>query len=158
MNIIDRLWSIRNDLTNLSPVLEAVRTALAEAEDELPIAGKTLRRANLEQPSFIQRYEDIKGSLQALSDGLEVRILQQRAKVLRMISEESQVSYGERMMSQLAEEDPRLVELKHMRVDVDEVLASAKAKCEAFRQRGFTLKNLTDLTVAQAMDIVLLDS
>jgi hypothetical protein len=155
MNVIDRIWSIRRDLTNLTEVLRDVRETLAEAGDELKTAGKTIRRANMEQPSYVERYEEIRGALQTLSDAFEIRILQQRAKVLKMISEESQVSYGERMMTQLAEEDPTLVELKLNRLDVQEILELAKAKCAAFTARGYTLRNLTDLAVAQEMDYTL---
>lgn len=152
MNTFELFESIDADMSNLTAVLAVVRKTLNQAENDIMIEGKTLRRANVEHASMLAYYDEYRVHLHSLSKFLDLRITQQRAKVLRMISETSQLSYGERMMGQLAAEDPTLTELEIKKLEVDEVLGLAASKVEAMKQRGYALKNITNLIVAQAQD------
>lgn len=153
MNVCDLIYSVRRDLHNLQHVLDTVRNdLLSRSDDEVRIRGKTLRQANVEQPALFGYYDEIRVHLKTLSDYLEIKINEAKAKTLRMISEESKIEYGERLREKLAEEDPTYMDLKLKKLEVDEVLELAKSICMQFESRGYSLTNISKCVAAQAQD------
>ena len=152
MNITDQLISLRKDLTNLDKVLSNVRASLSSATNEVKLAGKSLRTANVEQPSLFGYYDEIRVHLQSLSDYVEIKLVARRAAVIRYISDNSALDYGERVKEKLVDEDPDYNEWKLRKLEVDEVLELSKSICDQFTQRGYSLKNLSNLISAKADD------
>lgn len=133
-------------------VLELVRKELDGAKKDVKIEGKTLRHANVEQPAMFGYYDEIRVHLQSLSEYLALRVAEQRAKVLKYITENSSYEYGERLKEKLVEDDPQYIKLALDKLEVDEVLEIAKSICKQFDQRGYTLGHISRLVVAQAED------
>lgn len=152
MNIIDQISSLKKDLSNINFVLKLVKSNLINSKSDVKIAGKTLRQANVEQPALQAYYDEIRIHLQSVTNYIEIKMLEQRAKLLRMISEESKIDYGERLKEKLIEDDTFYMELKLKKLEVDEVLEMTKAIGEQFKTRGYSLRNISDLVVAQAQD------
>lgn len=150
--IIDIISSLNKDFSNLIPNLKDVRLLLSAAKADIAINGKLLRRANVEHASVYAYYDEIRVYLQSLYNYSEIRISERRAQVIKMISEESSYDYGERLKEKLAEEDPSLIELKLHQLEIDEVLGLSKSICESMKQRGYSLKNISNLIVAQSQD------
>jgi hypothetical protein len=76
--------------------------------------------------------------------------------VLRYISENSAYDYGERLKEKLVDDDPKYMELRLNKLEIDEVLEIAKSICRQFEARGYSLKNITNLVVAEAQDDTLM--
>lgn len=148
---IDQIAAIRKDLQNMMPMLNAVRGALKVAKDDIKIKGKTLRVANVEQPSLFAEYDEIRVYLQSLSDYIDILLAKRRAVVIKIISEQS-LDYGERLKERLVDEDDEYNNLRLQKLEADEVLELAKSVCKQFEQRGYTLNNITKLVAAQAQD------
>jgi hypothetical protein len=152
MNVVELVRSLRQDDSNLMGILGQVRKILNNATKDIALAGKTLRAANTEQPALLAYYDEIRVHMQILSEYYKIRILEQRAKVLRMIAEQSPIAYTGTMMEKLSEEDPTLIKFAYNKLEADEALAHARSIVDAFEQRGYSLKNITESVVAQAQD------
>jgi hypothetical protein len=152
MNFIEKIGSVKKDLSNLQVVLYEIRALLNNAKNEVKIAGKTLRKANVEQPALFGYYDEIRVHLQHLSDFVEIQILRRKAQVLKYISENSQMDFGERVREKLVDDDPEYVDLRIKKLEVEEVLEMTKSICKRFEQRGYTLNNISKLVVAQSQD------
>lgn len=153
MNIVDLVYSVRKDLVNLMHVLNVVRNdVLSKSTIEISLSGKTLRQANVEQPALFGYYDEIRVHLKTLSDYLEIKVNEAKAKTLKMISEESKIEYGERLREKLAEEDPTYIEFRLKKLEVDEVLELTKSICAQFETRGYSLSNISKCVAAQAQD------
>ena len=151
MNILESIAAIRKDLSNMMDVLNSIRVVLKEAKKDVKIAGKTLRHANIEQPAQYGYYDEIRVHLQSLSDYLEIKVAQRRAVVIKIITEQS-LDYGERLKEKLVDEDEVYIDWKLKKLEADEVLELAKSVGKQFEQRGYTLRNITNLVAAQAQD------
>lgn len=152
MNIIEQVSSLKTDFSNLMSVLKIVRHALSDANKEINLAGRTLRQANIEQSSLPAFYDEIRVHLQSVSNMIEIRLVERKAQLLRVISEQSKIDYGERLKEKLIEDDSGYIDLKIKKLEVDEVLELSKAIAERFKARGFSLRNISNLVVAQAQD------
>jgi hypothetical protein len=152
MNFIEKLATIKSDCSNLVSVMNEIKKYLSNSKKDVLIAGKTLRNANVEQPALYGLYDEIRVHLKYISERIEIQILRRKAQVLKYISEESQLDYGERIREKLVDDDPEYVELRIRKLEVDEVLDLASSICRQFEQRGYTLNNITKSIVAQAQD------
>jgi len=153
MNIVDLIYNVRKDLVNLQQVLDTVRNnILSNSKSEVLLKGKTVRQANIEQPALFGYYDEIRVHLKTLSDYMEIRINESKAKTLKMISEQSSIEYGERLREKLVDEDPTYIEYKLKKLEVDEVLELTKSICTQFESRGYALANISKCLAAQAQD------
>lgn len=153
MNIVDLIYNVRKDLSNLMHVLDIVRNnILSQSKTEVSLKGKTLRQANVEQPALFGFYDEVRVHLNTLSDYLEIKVNEAKAKTLKLISEESKIEYGERLREKLAEEDPTYIDFRMKKLEVDEVLDLAKSICAQFETRGYSLSNISKCVAAQAQD------
>ncbi len=151
--ITDKIQEIKKDLSNLYEIITIIKKSIVGSyKGDIDIKGKTLRRANVEQPSLLAYYDEIRVNLQSLNDYIEVKLLEKRANVLRFIHENSKFEYGERTVDKLIEDDSGYIELKLKKIVVNEVLDLAKAICKQFEQRSYSLLNITKLVVAQSED------
>lgn len=151
MNLLDQIAAIRKDLSNMMPILNSIRLLLMQGKDDVKIAGKTLRRANIEQPAHYGYYDEIRVHLQTLVNYIEIRIAQRRGVVLKLLTEES-YDHGERVKEKLVDDDDGYIDLKLKKLEAEEILEMAKSLCKQFEQRGYTLNNITRLAVAEAQD------
>lgn len=152
MNITDQLVHLRKDLTNLNQILANVKEYIGNYENDVTLKGKTLRTANVEQPSLFGYYDEIRVHLQSLSDYIELKVVARHAAVLRYISENASQDYGERMKEKLVNEDVEYANIKLMKLETDEVLEMIKSICEQFKQRGYSLKNISNLVSSKSED------
>lgn len=152
MNIVELVYSLRADDSNLLDILKIVRKDLSGANGHIEMDGKSLRVANVEQSAWLAYYDEIRVHLKTMGEYYRFKVLEQRAKVLRMIAEQSQLSYGENMMSKLAEDDPGLISLQMKKLEVDEVYDWSDSIVNSFKQRGYSLKNISNAVVAQVGD------
>jgi hypothetical protein len=152
MNIFDKISKVKQDLTNLQPVLNSIKDDLKDREKDIKVKGKTVQDANSEQPALFGYYDEIRVCVKLIHSYLEFQMIKQKAVVYKYISENSQYDYGERAKDTLISDDPKYTDLKMKQLEVEEVLLLATSICETFVQRGYSLNNITKAIVAEVQD------
>ena len=150
--IIEKISTVRKDLKNLLGILKIVRAELKKAKENVQLAGKTLRAANLEQSSQFGFYDEIRSHLNILSNYIQIRLDERKAILFDELSKNSSLDYGERAREKLIESDSGYIDLKLQKLEVDELLDYAKSISEQFRMRAFSLNNISKLVAAQSQD------
>lgn len=154
-SILDGDDKFKVDPRKLKRVLDSYDEDIHKAEDDLTTKGKNLEKLNRENASFQHYYESARVELSSLAKSIE-RLIDRRKSILfqhytenlhRDLSDKAKERYMEQDQEYLALYDAYLrVRERH------DILASV---VEAFKSRGFQLRNITELRIAQLHDIVL---
>lgn len=155
MAIIDDL---SEDLSNLDTIISTYSSVLnRELKQDVELKNKTIQLCNQEQPSLYSYYDQLRVEIEILNDYLEIKVKETKMKVIRLIIEKSDKTYGERMLERMADDHPSFVAIQKKALRTKELYMKARSAVSSFEQRGYALNNITKIRVAAIQDTVIFD-
>lgn len=149
------IFDLADDMSNLPQIIMKYDEALIGVEKNLNLEGKSLERANLEHASWQSYYDERRIELYS--------IMKQAEDYVSRVKGEFWVNYTERFSIDLSARDkdmyinkePTYLNAKRLYNIVVEMYKKYEAVVDAFRSRGFSLRNITNVRVAALEDTVL---
>jgi len=148
---------LQEDLSNLKPILEVYSGLLTDFKKDLSFNNKTLSHVNQEQASLLSYYDQIRVELESLMDYMELRVKEMKVKAMKKIFDNSQKSYGERILEKMAEDDPKYIDIYKKYLICKELFMKAESIVNSFEQRGYSINNITKLRLALIEDTIIYD-
>lgn len=136
-------------LSTIPAFYQEYKSILEQAGQNLHIEGKTLEFANREQSSWISYYYQRKVEVEYIVKRLDTRVDATRGEIYRKYKERHSRELGEREINRYIDADPEYIKIKELYLMVWELWEKYKAVCDAFTQRGFSLRNITEARIAQ---------
>lgn len=149
------LSQLKKDLSNLPDILIDYQNKLEGWEDNLVVEGKTLERANSEQPAWISYYDQIRLELEILNDYMEMEVKRSKSRAIKKLYKHSEREYGERMVDKIIEDDPEYCIRQEMYLYSREMYLKAKSIVDNFAHRGYSLNNIVKVRVAQLEGMII---
>lgn len=140
--------------SNLSNVLAPYINALEGKEDNLVIKGKKLEHANREQASWVSFYDERRIELYTYVRFFEMEINRVRSMLLKGM-ERLPRELSDRMKDKYIDSNEKYLEVYEKYLAVRELYEEYESIVEAFKQRGFALRNITNIRVAALEDAVI---
>ena len=141
--------------------LEQIETILAEYENEydskeyeknLALKGKTLGEANREQPAWFAYYTQRLAEIGAVLGHVTAELAKVRTRRYIKLTEGYSQDLNITDKNKYVEGDESVLEVNSVLLEVKELYEKYKGIVAAFEQRGYQLRNLTELAVAEMKD------
>ncbi len=149
------ILALGKQLENLPDLLEQYEGDLTGYKDSLTVRGKTLETALKEQATWSAYYGE-----RAVELGIILKYVDAQVAKVRAVST---VQYNENYSHQLAagmidkyinREDGYLT-INEVSLEVEEVLGKYKMVIEAFKTRGYALRNITEAKINEIHQVTL---
>lgn len=140
---------------NIPNIIETYLNYLDNAKLNLKIAGKKLESANVEQPTWLSYYDERRIELRTLVKYLEGQVAAKRGRMWVHLTENSSIVLGPRDKDQYINGDEKYVEIHELFLEVEELYKKYDSLVEAFKARGFALRNITEIRVHSLEDAVI---
>lgn len=140
--------NIQERFKYLPKILGEYLDELNEAEQNLEIKGKSLENANKENPSWYYYYNQRFVELNTLTKYFEGEIERVRGKLFRSFTENNNRDLSDRAKDKYIDNEQAYLEMNELYLEVKEVRDSFEAVTSAFKDRGYTLTNITKIRVA----------
>ena len=135
--------SIGKNMGGLPDFIEQMEHKLKGWEDNLMLDGKNIQKANVEQPSWLAYYDEIASSLSTAVKYTEMHVNRIRGERLRFIKENFDREYTDSAIQKVIDADPQFISHYTLHLEVKELHEKARVIVDAFKQRAYSLKNLT---------------
>ena len=139
---------IGGKLAKVPDVLKQYERELASAKEILDTEGKRLETLNRENPSWLYYFDEKKSELKGLLNFVKLDVDRVRSKLYKGILNNSSYSLTDRAMNQLVNSEDAYIAVHQIQIEVEEVYDKYCAIVKAFENRGFALRNMTELRVA----------
>lgn len=141
---------------NLAKILGDYMNDLSEAEENLKIEGKSLEKANRENASWKFYYRQRLVELSTLTKYFEREIDRVRGKLFRSYSPPNfNIDLSDRAKDKYIDNEQAYLDINELFLEVKEIRDSYEAIVDAFTDRGYALKNITQARIAQLEDALL---
>lgn len=154
----NKLSSIRKALgkeyENLNEVLAPYIEELVDKDIHLKIEGKLLEHANREQPSWISFFDERRIELSTYVKFFEMEVGRVRARILKNM-EKYPRELSDRAKDKYIDGHEDYLEVYEKYLSVKELHGLYESVVESFKQRGFALRNITNIRVAALEDVVI---
>jgi len=146
----------KENIDNLiDAILDEFQEEIKDWESELEIKGKNITIANVEQVSYMARYDEIKVNLKSLLDYYDMRVKQVRGESLQMINENTDYKYSFAEREKLVDGNPKYIKIYRTYLEVKELHGMVTSIVEQFKNRAYSLHNLVKIYGASLEDITL---
>lgn len=143
------IFDLKPDLSNLVSILDRYERALESFEEDLRLKGKQIGVANSENPSLLAYYDERKAELKSIMQFVEMHVDQVKGELWQKYTEVHSRELGPRDKEMYVKKDPEYLKRYQLFLCVQELYMKYTAAVEAFVNRGFSLRNITNLRVAQ---------
>jgi hypothetical protein len=137
------IYRIKEDLSNLEAVMDSFDEDMSEFDDHVRLDMKTFARASCEQAAYMSYYSQIGDELRAIAKDMDTRLKVARAKATRNFLQVATKTYTDKILTMMVEDDPIVQKLTKALGEVVERMDKSDSMVEGFRQRGFSLNNLS---------------
>ncbi|MBV1952718.1 MAG: hypothetical protein KUG64_11060 [Cycloclasticus sp.] len=149
------LLQIKEDNSNLFDILDNYESIMEGFEDNLAIEGKSLERANVEHASWMSYYDQQRIEMRSLMKHYEHKIETVRSRLWVGYTETMSIALTTRDKDMYINREDAYLEAKEMFLLVEELYKKYESVVELFKQRGFALRNITNVRVAALEDVIL---
>lgn len=139
---------------NLPQVIDTYQKALEEVEDNLKIRGKRLEWANVEQAAWLSYYDERRIELRVLVKHLEAKVQRKRGQLWIFYTEQYNRELGPKDKDQYINTDEQYLTQYDLLLEVEELYKKYDSVVEAFRSRGYALRNITEIRVHSLEDAI----
>lgn len=143
------IFDLNKDLSNLVEILDRYDRAIEDLESELKLKGKQLAQANSENPSLLAYYDERKAELKSLSEFVSMTVDRVKGELWRKYTENHSRDLSPRDKEMYIKSEPEYLKHYQLLLCVQEMYNRFDAAVEAFINRGFSLRNITNARVAQ---------
>jgi hypothetical protein len=154
MNILDR---IADNLELLPEIIEEYETLIDEEEvaKRLRIKGKVLETANTEQSGWQYYYETRKAEVHSLVKWLEAKLAAVRGKHFKKYTEHYSRELSDRQKDKYIDNEKEVLAQLEVYLQAKELYEKYEAVCDAFKSRGFALRNITEIRIRSLEDTII---
>jgi len=152
---LNPFFLITSDIKNYTKILDHYEAEMNGFKENLELEGKTLERANREQPSWLSFYDQKKLELRSVVKFLDDRVEKERGLLWRNYTENYSVELTPRDKERYICKDEEYLNAREMYLEVNELFGKYEAIVRAFEARGYALKNITEARIHTVGDIVL---
>lgn len=136
------LTTLSKDLSNFDQILEPYRTDYLAASSDIAVKGKTLQQCLKEQGSLPAYYGERKAELSALTKKMESMVDAVRGSLYVKYTENHSRELKERDKERYIDREPTYISMHGMFLEAKEWFDKYTEVCDAFRIRGFALRDL----------------
>lgn len=122
---------------------------------DLNLKGKSLEAANMENSSFQHNYECTRVELYSVVKFIENVIEKHKSAVFLYLTEKNPRDLSDRAKDKYIDGNDELMLLNECLIAIKEVHSLYQSMVDAFKSRGFQLRNITELRIAQINQDVL---
>jgi hypothetical protein len=148
-------YKIKPDFSNLVTILDEYDEILTLAEGDLTLVGKTLHDANRDQPIHVRYYSSKLVEIKSLQKHIDARANVIRGTLWGKFKENHSISLGTRDIDQYIAKEPSYSDVMEIIVLVSETVQQFEVLVEAFKSRGFALRNITNARIAEVQEFIL---
>ena len=149
------IFEIAEDDSNLPEIISRYEGYLKDAKNHLDIKGKTLSNANLEHASWLSYYDEKRIELYSLVKHYENKLAKVKGNLWINFTEKYSVALQSTDKTHYIMREPRYLEVNEFYLITNELYLKYDSLVEAFKARGFALRNITNLRVASLEDSIL---
>lgn len=140
---------------NLPDILATYDKELINSEQDLAVKGKSLENANKENPALFAYYDQRRLELKTLVDFMENQVQRTRGQLFRSLTENNNRELSDRAKNQYIDGEQAYLDIYEIYLEVKDLYQQYDSVVEAFKLRGYALKNITEIRVAQLDNVVL---
>jgi hypothetical protein len=144
-----------SSLENLPTLLDQYIDDLSSYADNLDMNGKTLEKSLREQATWSAYYGERASELKIILKYLEIQVKRVRGKLFVQYNENYSKALGERVIEKYIDRDDDFLDMNDLVLEVQEVLDKYLNVLEAFKTRGYALRNITEARVAEMSQVTL---
>jgi len=145
---------ITKNLDLLPEILEEYEALIDEetVASRLQIKGKRLEAANTEQASWQYYYETRKAEIHSIVKWLDGKLAALRGKHFKLYTENYSRELSDRQKDKYIDNEAEVLTHLQIFLEVKELHEKYEAVCEAFKSRGFALRNITEIRIRSLED------
>lgn len=140
---------------HLADILEPYDQDIQAVADRLSFKGKTITQANKEQAVWPSYYDQRRAEMQSLSKYFLLQVNRVRGELYQRLTENHSRDLGERDKVKYIDNNNEFLIINELYLEVDEYYEKYKAIVDAFKTRGYALRNLVDIQINQLNDSLL---
>jgi hypothetical protein len=136
-------------------ILDEFESEIKDWKKDVSLKSKNIQVANVEQASYLARYDEIRVNVKSLLDYYDMRVKEVRGKSLQLIIKTSDYAYSATERERLLDSDPNYLKYKRIYLEINEMYNMLVSIAEQFKNRAYTLNNLVKIHIASLQDITL---
>ena len=145
---MSRIPDLGTKYANLPGMIHEYDTELSEAAKRLSIRGKNLDVALQEQCAWPLFYDVKRAELKTLVKYFDSQKASVRGMLTRKFKENYSRDIGDRMTEKYIDNEPDYLQIHGLCLEIEEIYDQYNAVMDAFKVRGFALRDLTEAKVA----------
>lgn len=138
---------------NFNKIFNKYAEIIINYENNLDIKGKLLEHANREQASWLAYYDERRIELKTYVEFFELEIQKTKVQLLKGM-EVYPRELSDRMKEKYVEGEQAYMDIYEKYLEVKEIYGKFDSIVNAFVQRGYSLRNITNLRVASLENVV----
>ncbi len=146
---------IAEDDSNLPDIIDEYEKYLSGASENLEIKGKSLESANVEHASWMSYYDERRIELYSLVKYYEAKLAKVKGKLWTDYTENYSIALAATDKTHYIAKEPRYLEMNTYYLLVQETYNKFDGLVEAYKSRGFALRNITNARCAALQDVIL---
>lgn len=143
------ILEINADLSNLGAILNQYDRAFESFEDDVKLKGKQIGQANSENPSLLAYYDERRAELKSIMQFVEMHLDKIKGELWQQYTEVHSRELNAKDKEMYIKKDPKYLKVYQLFLCVQELYSKYVAAVDAFVNRGFSLRNISNLRVAQ---------
>lgn len=143
------ILDVKPDLSNIVTILDRYERALEGYEEQLALKGKQIGAANSENPSLLAYYDERRAELKSILQLVEMQVDRVKGELWRNFTEVHSRDLGPKDKEMYIKKEPDYLKMYQIFLCVQELYAKYVVVVDGFINRGFSLRNITNLRVAQ---------
>lgn len=140
---------------NLDKVLEPYLSALDDLDINLAIKGKLLEHSNREQASWLSYYDQRRIELSTLVRFFEQEVKRIRGILFKQFVESYPRDLSDRQIDKYIDSEQAYLDINEKYLAIKEVYDQFTGAVDAFIQRGYALRNITNIRVNNLEDVII---
>ncbi len=143
------------NLSNLPSLLNQYEDDLAGYPEGLNLKGKTLDTALKEQATWSAYYGERAVELGIIHKYIDAQVARIRANKTVQYNENYNPSLAATMIDKYINKEEDYLSMHEVYLEVEELLGKYKTVLEAFKTRGYALRNITEARIAELSQVTL---
>lgn len=128
----------------LASLIDDYDQHLNVVEHRLSLRGKTIEEANKEQAVWPIFYDERRAELETLCKHLETQVEKIRGALFRKIKESNARDTSDRAVDKYVDAQDEFIQANEVYLELFELFEKYKAVVDAFKTRGFALRNIVE--------------
>jgi hypothetical protein len=146
---LSRIADLGKKYEKLPAIIAEYDAHLDEAQSRIAIKGKIIEEALKEQAAWPVFYDEKRRELNTLVKFLDAKVSYVRGKLTRDYTERYSRELSDRVKDKYIDNEDEYMSIYEVYLEVLELAEKYDAVVDAFKVRGFALRDITQLRIAQ---------